>query len=63
LRGRTGIWLAREISAAVLEMALCDALTSIQPGQRFEHAWIEAFDQNKAISAHEDMIEAVLLER
>jgi hypothetical protein len=44
-------------------MALCDALTSIQPGQRFEHAWIEAFDQNKAISAHEDMIEAVLLER
>jgi glycosyltransferase involved in cell wall biosynthesis len=63
LSGHPGIWLAKEISAIGLEMALCDALTSIQPGQLFEHAWIEAFDQNKAISAHEDLIEAVLLER
>jgi glycosyltransferase involved in cell wall biosynthesis len=62
LSGRPGVWLARQISASALESALCDALTSIQPGQRFEHAWIEAFDQAKAISAHEDMIEAVLLE-
>jgi glycosyltransferase involved in cell wall biosynthesis len=63
LGGRPGIWLASEISATALEAALCDALNSIQPGQRFAHTWIEAFDQNKAISAHEDLLEAVLLER
>jgi hypothetical protein len=63
LSGHPGIWLAKEISAIGLEMALCDALTSIQSGQLFEHAWIEAFDQKKAISAHEDLVEAVLLER
>ncbi|MGA8090385.1 MAG: glycosyltransferase [Terracidiphilus sp.] len=63
LTGHPGVWLAKEISAKALEIALCDALTSIQPGQRFLHTWIETFDQNKAISAYEDAIEAVLLER
>jgi len=63
LSGRPGVWLAEEISATALEKALCDALKSIQPGQRFLHTWIEAFDQNKAIAAHQDLIEAVLLER
>lgn len=63
LNGRPGVWLASEVSATALEMALSDALKSIQPGQRFGHTWIEAFDQDEAISAHEDLIDAVLLER
>ncbi len=62
LSGRSGIWLGEEISASALEKALCDALKSIRPGQRFLHTWIEAFDQNKAISAYGDLIDAVLLE-
>jgi glycosyltransferase involved in cell wall biosynthesis len=63
LSGRPGVWLASEMSAHALEVALSDALQSIQPGQRFPHPWIEAFDQDKAIFAHENLIDAVLLER
>jgi len=63
LSEQPGIWLAREISAAALEKALRDALKSIQPGQRFRHTWIEAFDQDTAISAYQDVIEAVLRDR
>ncbi|HEV2215421.1 MAG TPA: glycosyltransferase [Terracidiphilus sp.] len=63
LREQPGIWLASEISAPALERALRDALISVQPRQRFRHTWIDAFAQNKAISAYEGMMEAVLLER
>jgi glycosyltransferase involved in cell wall biosynthesis len=63
LGSRSGVWLANEISASALEAALSDALNSIHPGQRFPHTWIDDFDRAKAISAHEELIDAVLLER
>ena len=62
LSQQPGVWLAKEISAAALQNSLCDALRTLQPNQRFSHTWIEAFDQNKAISAYEDVIEELLLE-
>jgi hypothetical protein len=55
--------LAREISAKALENALCDALSSIRPGQRFPHSWIEPFDLKNAIPAYEDVIDRALQER
>ena len=62
LSEQPGVWLAKEISATALENSLLDALTTLQPNQRFSHTWIEAFDQVKAISAYEDLIEELLLE-
>lgn len=63
LSEQPGVWLAKEVSATALENSLHEALTALQPNQRFSHTWIEAFDQDKAISAYEDLIEDVLLER
>ncbi len=63
LSEQRGVWLAKEISATALENSLRDALTSLKPGQRFAHKWIEAFDLKSAIPAYEEMIEAVLQER
>jgi glycosyltransferase involved in cell wall biosynthesis len=62
LSGRTGVWLANEISVSALEKTLRDAITSLQPRQRFAHTWIEAFALKSSIPAYEDMIEAVLQE-
>lgn len=63
LSDRPGIWLAREISAIALENALFGALSSIRPGQRFLHGWIEPFDLKNAIPAYEDVIDQAQKER
>ncbi|MGA8739824.1 MAG: glycosyltransferase [Terracidiphilus sp.] len=63
LSEQPGIWFASDISADALEQALCRALSSIHPGQRFDHSWIEQFDLNKAIAAYERVIDRVLLEK
>ncbi|MGA7243008.1 MAG: glycosyltransferase [Terracidiphilus sp.] len=63
LSEQPGIWLASDISEDALEQALCRALSTIHPGQRFDHSWIEQFDLNKAIAAYERVIDQVLLER
>ncbi len=62
LREQPGVWLASDISADALEQTLCRALSSLHPGQRFDHSWIEQFDLSKAIAAYEDVIDQVLLE-
>jgi glycosyltransferase involved in cell wall biosynthesis len=62
LHDKPGVWLARDVSAAALADALSDALSHLQPGQRFQHAWIEDFDQNVAIRAYESEIDRSLLE-
>ncbi len=63
LSGQRGVWLASEISVDGLEQALCRTLTSIHPGQRFHHSWIEQFDLSKAIAAYEGVIDQFLLEK
>ena len=62
LRDRPGVWLASDVSAEGLEQALLQALTSLQPGERFHHSWINAFDRRVAIRAYEDEIDRSLLE-
>ena len=56
-----GVWLASDISSAALADALSEALASLQPGQRFQHAWIEDFDHKVSIKAYEDEIDRCLL--
>lgn len=60
LQGRDGVWLTSDISVSALRRALEQALTSIQPGQRFAHPWIENFDFSRAIPAYETTIDGVL---
>jgi glycosyltransferase involved in cell wall biosynthesis len=60
LSGNPGVWLASATSADALKRALSDALSSIHPGQRFRHSWIEPFDLNQAIPAYERVIDQLL---
>jgi glycosyltransferase involved in cell wall biosynthesis len=69
VRNQPGVWLAAEISAEALAATLFEALTSLQPGQRFAHpqrfahSWIEEFRLDRAIQACECLIDAVLEEK
>ncbi|WP_348261422.1 glycosyltransferase [Telmatobacter sp. DSM 110680] len=62
LRDKPGVWLARDVSAQALADTLSDALTCVHPGQRFQHTWIDDFDQKVAIKAYENEIDRSLLE-
>jgi glycosyltransferase involved in cell wall biosynthesis len=62
LKGRPGVWLARDVSAAALESAISDAIADLQSGLRFEHTWVEPFDLKVAIRAYEDEIDRLLVE-
>ena len=42
LRDQPGAWLAPEISAEALAATMVVALSSIQPGMRFEHTFFPA---------------------
>jgi glycosyltransferase involved in cell wall biosynthesis len=55
-----GVWLATEISSAALRSALQAALSSIQPGARYPHAWVEPYDVSRAIPAYEAAMDEVL---
>jgi glycosyltransferase involved in cell wall biosynthesis len=63
LTSQPGIWIASEIAVRALENALCEALFSLQSGERFRHSWIEPFDLKNAIPAYEDVIDRALQER
>lgn len=60
LYGKTGCWLASDISARSLTRALLCALDSLRPGQRFPHSWIEDFHMDCAIRKYEHMIDETL---
>lgn len=60
LEGRAGVWMAREASGDALADALETALGHLDEDERFEHAWVEAFDKNRAIAAYEALIEEQL---
>jgi glycosyltransferase involved in cell wall biosynthesis len=57
LRHRDGVWLASEVSADALRVALESALSVIQPPRRYPHDWIEPYDLSCAIPAYETAIE------
>ncbi len=57
LSGKPGVWLASEISASALADSLIAALGTLQPGERFPHAWIEEFRLERAVQAYEDLID------
>lgn len=60
LRNREGVWLASDTSSAALRKALQNALTTIHPGQRYPHRWIEPYELPRAIASYESAIDRVL---
>jgi glycosyltransferase involved in cell wall biosynthesis len=60
LRGQHGVWLAAGISTQALAASLLDALGSLQPGQRFQHPFVEPFRIDRAIQAYESLIDSSL---
>jgi hypothetical protein len=52
--------LAGEISSQALASTLLAALTSLQPGERFPHAFIQEFALDRAIPAYENVLDAAL---
>jgi len=62
LRDQPGVWLATEITVHALAASLIRALNQLRPGQRFPHAFIEAFRFQPAIHAYEQLIDATLRE-
>jgi glycosyltransferase involved in cell wall biosynthesis len=60
LRGQPGVWLAPAASAEALAGTLLAALQALRPGERFAHPFVETFGMDRAISAYEGLIDAVL---
>ena len=60
LRNREGVWLSSDVSASALRVALEEALTAIQPGRRYQHAWIEPYDLSRAIPAYEAALDRAI---
>jgi len=60
LSGQPGVWLAPSISAEALAASLLAALQSLQPSQRFAHAFVEEFRIDRAIHAYERLIDETL---
>ncbi len=63
LRDQPGSWLAKEISSEALGECLLSALNDLNPGERFEHRFIEEFRIDHAIKAYEDLIDEALARR
>jgi len=62
LTAKPGVFLACEISARALADAIIHALHSVQPGERFQHSWIDEFHLDHAIGVYEGLIDATLKE-
>ena len=62
LAGKQGAWLGADVSSRALTHALLAALSSIRPGQRFPHPWVEQFRMDSAIEGYERMIDDMLHE-
>jgi len=59
LARQPGTWAANDVSASALAASLAEALASLAPGQRFEHAWMEPFTWDNAIAGYADLIHSV----
>ncbi len=62
LHGKTGVWLAEEVSAEALAESLLAALNVLRPGERFDHEFVREFALESAIEAYEAVIDAVLFD-
>jgi len=62
LRGQPGVWLAPEVSAEALAASLLTALGALRPGERYPHAFVDAFRIDRAIQAYESLIDQCLSE-
>jgi glycosyltransferase involved in cell wall biosynthesis len=60
LRDQPGVWLAPQVSAEALAASLLSALQTLQPGQRFAHAFIDGFRLDRAMRAYENLIDQTL---
>lgn len=60
LRGRTGAWLAREVSSDALASSIQAALLTLEPGERFRHSWLEPYDLENAVAEYEILIQRTL---
>lgn len=60
---RDGIWIAPEITSDALVFTLHQALSSLAPNQRFQHAFIQDFELNHAIAAYQAVIDQALSEQ
>lgn len=60
LQNREGVWLASDVSSDALRIALQNALTTIRPGLRYPHRWIEPYELPRAIASYESAIDHVL---
>jgi glycosyltransferase involved in cell wall biosynthesis len=58
LRDQPGVGLARENTTAGLAASLREALTTLQPGQRFKHLFLEPFRLERAVASYEQLIDA-----
>jgi len=63
LRDQPGVWLASEITANALSASLLTALRALRPGERFAHAFVEAFCIDRAIQAYERLIDQTLAKK
>jgi glycosyltransferase involved in cell wall biosynthesis len=63
LRHQPGVWLAEEVTAPALSVALLHALHQLSRAQRFPHPFLEPFKFQRAIDAYENLIDTTLRER
>lgn len=63
LRGQPGVWLADATTAESLAEALTEALDTLRPGQRFDHAWVRPYRVENAVAAYEALIDRTLCTR
>lgn len=59
LANEPGAWVAKDISASALAASLAEAMASLAPGQRFDHAWMGPFAWENAIAGYDDLIRSV----
>jgi glycosyltransferase involved in cell wall biosynthesis len=60
LDGKRGAWVAEQVSSKALTGVLLRALQSIDPGQRFDHPWLEPFCMDRAVQGYESLIDKTL---
>ncbi len=55
LHGQSGAWLARDISSKALARSVCAALTTLRPGERFRHSWLDSYDLRNALAEYQNL--------
>lgn len=61
LAGKSGVWLADQITSSSLLRSLLLALRNIHTGDRYAHPWVEEFRMDRAIPRYERLFDEALL--